>query len=58
MAKDNHTYKQHVREVIEIIKQPNKLNKEGGLYVSNNWIPLIQMQRDSHRRYEATWKLT
>jgi hypothetical protein len=34
------------REVIEIIKYPNNLNMDMGFEVCENWIPLINQQRN------------
>jgi hypothetical protein len=41
LAKEDHYYKRSFREALEIIKHPNNMNKDGGLEVSNNWLPLI-----------------
>jgi hypothetical protein len=46
LAKENHYYKRRIREAIEIIKHPNNINRDGGLEVRNNWLPLIIQQRD------------
>jgi hypothetical protein len=34
------------REAIEIIKHPNNLNRDGGLEISENWLPLIHNRRN------------
>jgi hypothetical protein len=41
LAKENHFFKRRVREAIEIRKHPSNLNRDNGLELSENWLPLI-----------------
>jgi hypothetical protein len=41
LAKENHYFKRRIREAIEIIKHGNNLNRDGGLEINENWLPLI-----------------
>jgi hypothetical protein len=41
LAKEDHFLKRRIREAIEIIKHPNNLNRDNGLEINENWIPLI-----------------
>jgi predicted GIY-YIG superfamily endonuclease len=41
LAKEDHLLKSRIREAIEIIKNPNNLNRDNGLEMSDSWIPLI-----------------
>ena len=45
LAKEDHLLKRRIREPIEIIKNPNNLNKDKGLEISDIWIPLIRERR-------------
>jgi hypothetical protein len=42
LAKENHFFKRRVREAIEIRKHPSNLNRDNGLELSENWLPLIR----------------
>ena len=44
LAKENHFFKRRVREAIEIRKHPSNLNRDNGLELSENWLPLIRKQ--------------
>jgi hypothetical protein len=35
LAKEDHYYKRHIREALEIIKHPNNMNIYGGFEVSS-----------------------
>jgi hypothetical protein len=48
LAKEDHYYKRHLREALEIIKHPNNIKRDGGLEVSSFWHPLINQLRDPH----------
>lgn len=48
LAKQDHYYRRHIRESIEIIKHPNNINRDGELKISRCWIPLIQNNRNHH----------
>ena len=41
LATENHLFKRRVREAIEIRKHPSNLNRDSGLELSENWLPLI-----------------
>ena len=41
LAKEDHFLKCQIREAIEIIKHPNNLNRDNGLEINENWLPLI-----------------
>jgi len=45
LAKEDHFFKRRIKEAIEILKHPNNLNRDNGLEISENWIPLIQDKR-------------
>jgi hypothetical protein len=49
LTKEDHYYKRHIKEAIEIIKHPNNMNRDGGLEVSSFWHPLINQLKDSGR---------
>jgi hypothetical protein len=42
LAKEDHLLKRRIREAIEIIKNPDNLNRDNGLEISDSWIPLIR----------------
>jgi hypothetical protein len=42
LAKEDHLLKRRIREAIEIIKNPDNLNRDNGLEISESWIPLIR----------------
>lgn len=46
LAKEEHNYERRIREALEIIKHPNNLNRDGGLEIRNNWIMVINHQRN------------
>jgi predicted GIY-YIG superfamily endonuclease len=45
LAKEDHLLKRRIREAIEIIKNPDNLNRDNGLEISDSWIPLIRERR-------------
>jgi hypothetical protein len=45
LAKEDHLLKLRIREAIKIIKNPNNLNRDNGLEMSDSWIPLIRERR-------------
>ena len=47
LARENHYYKRHFKEALEIIKHPKKLNRDGGFEVSKTWVPLIKHQNQN-----------
>jgi predicted GIY-YIG superfamily endonuclease len=46
LEKEDHYYKRRVKEALEIIKHPNNMNRNGGLQVSNIWLPLINQHNE------------
>jgi predicted GIY-YIG superfamily endonuclease len=45
LAKEDHLLKRRIREAIEIIKNPDNLNRDNGLEISESWIPLIRERK-------------
>jgi predicted GIY-YIG superfamily endonuclease len=45
LAKEDHLLKRRIREAIEIIKNPDNLNRDNGLEISDSWIPLIRERK-------------
>jgi hypothetical protein len=45
LAKENHLFKRRIREAIEIRKHPSNLNRDSGLELSKNWLPLIHKKQ-------------
>jgi predicted GIY-YIG superfamily endonuclease len=45
LAREDHLLKRRIREAIKIIKNPNNLNRDNGLEISDSWIPLIRERR-------------
>jgi predicted GIY-YIG superfamily endonuclease len=45
LAKEDHFFKRRIKEAIEILKHPNNLNRDNGLEINENWVPLIQDRR-------------
>jgi hypothetical protein len=45
LARENHYLRRRIREAMEIIKHHNNLNRDGGLEISKNWLPLIHNRR-------------
>jgi len=41
LGKQNHLFECRVREAMEIRKHPSNLNRDNGLELSENWLPLI-----------------
>jgi hypothetical protein len=42
LANKDHFFKHRIKEAIEILEHRNNLNRDNGLEISENWIPLIQ----------------
>jgi hypothetical protein len=49
LAKEEHFFKRRIREAIEICKHPRNLNKDNGLDLSENWLPLIHNNKRKNR---------
>jgi hypothetical protein len=47
--KEEHLFKQRIREAIEICKHPRNLNRDNGLDLSENWLPLIHKNKRINR---------
>ena len=45
IAKENHYYRRRFKEVLEIIKHPKNLNRDGGFEVSKSWVPLLKLHK-------------
>ena len=45
LAKENHLFKRRIREAIEIRKHPSNLNRDSGLELSENWLPLFHKKQ-------------
>jgi len=45
LAKENHLFKRRIREAIEIRKHPSNLNRDSGLDLSENWLPLLHKKQ-------------
>jgi len=45
LTKENHLFKHRIREAIEIRKHPSNLNRDSGLELSENWLPLIHKKQ-------------
>ena len=45
LSKEDHLLKRRIREAIEIIKNPDNLNRDNGLEISDSWIPLIRERK-------------
>jgi hypothetical protein len=41
LAKENHLFKRRIREAIEIQKHLGNVNRDNGIELSENWLPLI-----------------
>jgi hypothetical protein len=49
LAKEEHLFKRCIREAIEIRKHPRNLNRDNGLDLSENWLPLIHKNKRINR---------